>query len=61
MHAQLVQAELYQLILLMVIMIKQSEVAKTYKEIFEDDFYLEIQDHGMDVDKPILEGMPKLC
>ena len=39
---------------------KAREVAKKFKDIFEDDFYLEIQDHGMDVDKPILEGMPKL-
>jgi DNA polymerase-3 subunit alpha len=39
---------------------KAREVAKTYKEIFEDDFYLEIQDHGQDIDKPILEWMPKL-
>ncbi|MCG6914844.1 DNA polymerase III subunit alpha [bacterium BMS3Abin03] len=38
---------------------KAREVAKTYKDIFEDDFYLEIQDHGMDIDKPILEWMPK--
>ena len=39
---------------------KAREVAKSYKEIFEDDFYLEIQDHGSDIDKPILEWMPKL-
>ena len=39
---------------------KAKEVAKTYKEIFGDDFYLEIQDHNMDVEKPVLEGMPKL-
>ena len=39
---------------------KAREVAKKFKDIFDDDFYLEIQDHGMDVDKPILEGMPKL-
>ena len=39
---------------------KAREVAKIYKDIFEEDFYLEIQDHGMEVDKPILEGMPKL-
>lgn len=39
---------------------KAKEVAKTYKEIFGDDFYLEIQDHDMDIDKPILENMPKL-
>lgn len=35
-------------------------VAKTYKEIFEDDFYLEIQDHGLEIDKVVLEWMPKL-
>ncbi len=29
-------------------------------EIFGDDFYLEIQDHGLDIEKPILNGMPKL-
>ncbi len=40
---------------------KAREVAKTYKEIFEEDFYLEIQDHNMDVEKPVLEGMPKLA
>jgi len=39
---------------------KAKQVAKTYKEIFEDDFYLEIQNHGMEVEKPILEWMPKL-
>ena len=39
---------------------KAREVAKIFKALFEDDFYLEIQDHGMDIDKPILEGMPKL-
>jgi len=39
---------------------KARSVAKTYKEIFEDDFYLEIQDHGLEVDKAVLEWMPKL-
>jgi len=39
---------------------KARENAKIYKEIFEDDFYLEIQDHGLDVDKAVLEGVPKL-
>lgn len=39
---------------------KAKEVAKTFKEIFGDDFYLEIQDHNMEIDKPILENMPKL-
>lgn len=39
---------------------KAREVALTYKEIFGDDFYLEIQDHKMDVEQPVLQGMPKL-
>jgi DNA polymerase-3 subunit alpha len=39
---------------------KAKEVAKIYKEIFGDDFYLEIQDHSMDIEKPVLEGMPKI-
>jgi DNA polymerase-3 subunit alpha len=39
---------------------KAKETAITYQEIFGDDFYLEIQDHNMEVEKPILEGMPKL-
>lgn len=40
---------------------KAKSVALTYKEIFGDDFYLEIQDHGLEFDLPILEGMPKLA
>ncbi len=32
-----------------------------FKEMFGDDFYLEIQDHNLEVDKPILEGMPRLA
>lgn len=40
---------------------KARQTAKIYKEIFEDDFYLEIQNHGMEVEKPVLEGMPKLA
>lgn len=39
---------------------KARSVAKRFKDLFGDDFYLEIQDHGMDIDKPILESMPKL-
>jgi DNA polymerase-3 subunit alpha len=39
---------------------KAKSVAITYKEIFGDDFYLEIQDHKMDAEKAMLEGMPKL-
>lgn len=40
---------------------KAKSVALTYKEIFGDDFYLEIQDHGLEFDIPVLEGMPKLA
>lgn len=36
------------------------EVARTYKDIFGDDFYLEIQQHGMEKEKRVLEGMPRL-
>ena len=36
------------------------QTAKIFKELFEDDFYLEIQDHGMEIEKAVLEGMPKL-
>ena len=39
---------------------KAKEIAKIYKDIFEEDFYLELQDHNMDVEKAVLEGMPKL-
>ena len=39
---------------------KAKDVAIQFKEIFGDDFYLEIQDHGMDIDKVIMEQMPKL-
>jgi len=39
---------------------KAKKNAIQYKEIFGDDFYLEIQNHFMENDKPILEGMPKL-
>ncbi|MBN1299766.1 MAG: DNA polymerase III subunit alpha [Melioribacteraceae bacterium] len=34
--------------------------AVKYKNIFGDDFYLEVQDHGLPNDKAILEGMPRL-
>jgi DNA polymerase-3 subunit alpha len=39
---------------------KARSTAKMFKEIFEEDFYLEIQDHNMEVEKAVLEGMPKL-
>jgi DNA polymerase-3 subunit alpha len=37
------------------------EAAIVYKEILGDDFYLEIQNHGMDIEKPVLAEMPKLA
>lgn len=40
---------------------RAKQVAKTYKEIFEDDFYLEIQDHKMEVERNVLEGMPRIA
>jgi len=39
---------------------KAREVALTFHEMFGDDFYLEIQDHNLEVETPILKGMPKL-
>ena len=42
-------------------LVKAKEVAKTYKEIFEEDFYLEIQNHNMEVEKPGLQNMPKIA
>ncbi len=36
------------------------EVSVIFQEIFEDDFYLEIQDHRLEDDKAVLEGVPKL-
>lgn len=32
-----------------------------YKEIFGNDFYLEIQNHGIPIEKPVLNYMPKLA
>jgi DNA polymerase-3 subunit alpha len=40
---------------------KAYQTAKIFKEIFDDDFYLEIQDHNMEIEKAILDGMPKLA
>lgn len=36
-------------------------VAIAYKELFGDDFYLEIQNHGIEIEKSILEYMPVLA
>ncbi|RPI13155.1 MAG: DNA polymerase III subunit alpha [Ignavibacteriae bacterium] len=42
-------------------LIAAREAAIIYKEIFDKDFYMEIQDHSMDVEQPVLEHMPKLA
>ena len=39
---------------------KAKKNAVILKEIFGEDFYLELQNHGMDNDRPILEYFPKL-
>jgi len=36
------------------------EAAMWYRETFGEYFYLEIQDHGIPVDAPVLEGVPRL-
>jgi len=38
---------------------KARSTAKKFKELFGEDFYLEIQNHFLDLEKPILEWMPK--
>lgn len=40
---------------------KARETVRIFKEIFGDDFYLEIQNHFLEIEKPILEWMPKLA
>jgi DNA polymerase III subunit alpha len=40
---------------------KAREMAKKFKELFGDDFYLEIQNHFMDKELPVLQGMPRLA
>jgi len=35
--------------------------AKEFKDIFGDDFYLEIQNHNLSEEKPVLTGMPKIA
>ncbi len=37
------------------------ETAATFRDIFRDDFYLEIQNHGLDKERPILAGMPGIA
>jgi len=40
---------------------KAKENAIKLKELFGEDFYLEIQDHGMENDRPIMELVPKMA
>ncbi|MCX8056247.1 MAG: DNA polymerase III subunit alpha [Ignavibacteria bacterium] len=40
---------------------KAIENAKKYKELFGDDFYIELQNHFMDIDKTLLEELPKIA
>jgi len=37
------------------------KVAIMFRELFSDDFYLEIQNHGMERERAVLEGMPRLA
>ncbi len=37
------------------------EIASMYKDLFGEDFYLEIQDHGIPAEKIVLREMPKLA
>lgn len=36
------------------------EIARLYHDLLGDDFYLEIQNHNYDVERNVLEGMPRL-
>ncbi len=40
---------------------KAREAAMWYKQVFGDDFYLEIQDHNLVIDPPIMEHVPVLA
>ncbi|MBM4175187.1 MAG: DNA polymerase III subunit alpha [Ignavibacteria bacterium] len=40
---------------------RAKRIAIKYKEIFGDDFYLELQNHSMDVDEYIMQGVPKIA
>lgn len=40
---------------------KAKAVSITYKELFGDDFYLEIQNHNIEIEEPILENMPRIA
>ncbi|MFA7421244.1 MAG: DNA polymerase III subunit alpha, partial [Melioribacteraceae bacterium] len=40
---------------------KARRIAIQLKELFGDDLYLEVQNHGLEIEQPILDGMPKLA
>ncbi|MFH1194517.1 MAG: DNA polymerase III subunit alpha [bacterium] len=40
---------------------KAKDTAIKLKEIFGDDFYLELQDHNLEIEKPLLEKIPKIA
>ncbi len=37
------------------------DVAKMYRDLFSDDFYLELQDHGIPAEKIVLRDIPKIA
>ena len=39
---------------------KAKQIVMDYKEIFKDDYYLEIQDHGFAEDKLVIQGLMRL-
>jgi|YNPMSStandDraft_1061717.scaffolds.fasta_scaffold01992_3 DNA polymerase-3 subunit alpha len=40
---------------------KAKQIAQDYKELFGDDFYIELQNHNMDIDKILLDGLPRIA
>jgi DNA polymerase-3 subunit alpha len=40
---------------------RAKKIAQDYKDLFGDDFYIELQNHDMDIDKILLEGLPKIA
>lgn len=40
---------------------RAEKVSREFKELFGDDFYLELQDHGIENDKAVLEHVPRLA
>lgn len=37
------------------------KAARMYKDVFGEDYYLEVHSHGLDDEKRVLEGMPKIA